>query len=358
MLQNSRLQAQKKSQAESENQNGSNVDDADCDDNNNDDDDVDNERKSFRERISDRLNRLKELDKDLDGPDDQQADETTQGHDKTVPDGKIPTKAIEVSEASCSDRLTSEDLTQDTQDNLNDTNMQCEAVGSTIIGNSEKSVLPDIDTKIMEETNTVDLHSEYVEKKNDEAENTVTEELLNQTAVNGGQTSVTSAAEIKILQSHEKDNWDINQEGVLYDWEKPDCCDKDFTSEKEQSTEATIDNVTESEDKENQRENSGDASMLTKRTEGTVSPVKKSSPTTKSEKKLKKEKLLALAGIDLNVMKPCLSGETESFISLVEEETAPQHPGIVNLMDRLTKHNAKREKKHSKDLDIRYLKSN
>ena len=67
----------------------------------------------------------------------------------------------------------------------------------------------------------------------------------------------------------------------------------------------------------------------------------------------KKNRLSALASIDLTNVKPCLSGNSDAFICLEEEETAPADPGLVKLMDRLCQHSAKREKKHPKDLDIR-----
>ena len=67
----------------------------------------------------------------------------------------------------------------------------------------------------------------------------------------------------------------------------------------------------------------------------------------------KKNRLSALASIDLTNVKPCLSGNSDAFICLEEEEPAPADPGLVKLMDRLCQHSAKREKKHPKDLDIR-----
>ena len=67
----------------------------------------------------------------------------------------------------------------------------------------------------------------------------------------------------------------------------------------------------------------------------------------------KRSKLDVLASIDINNIKPCLSGNSDTFICLEEGESAPAHPGVAKLMDRLYKHSAKREKKHATDVDIR-----
>ena len=67
----------------------------------------------------------------------------------------------------------------------------------------------------------------------------------------------------------------------------------------------------------------------------------------------KRNKLSALASIDLSNIKPCLSGNSDTFVCLDEGEPAPANPGVMKLMDRLCQHSAKREKKHPKDLDIR-----
>ena len=67
----------------------------------------------------------------------------------------------------------------------------------------------------------------------------------------------------------------------------------------------------------------------------------------------KRSKLDVLSSIDLNNIKPCLSGNSDTFICLEEGDPAPAHPGVAKLMDRLYKHSAKREKKHATDVDIR-----
>ena len=68
----------------------------------------------------------------------------------------------------------------------------------------------------------------------------------------------------------------------------------------------------------------------------------------------KKNKLAVLASLDLDNVKPCLSGNSDAFVCLVEGEEKPVNPGVAKLMDRLCKHSAKREKKHATDVDIRY----
>lgn len=69
----------------------------------------------------------------------------------------------------------------------------------------------------------------------------------------------------------------------------------------------------------------------------------------------KRKKIAALTGIDLDSVKPCLSGDLDNFICLEEEEEAPRHPGVQNLMDRLSKHATKVEHRKKKDTDIRYV---
>ncbi|WAR20345.1 CLSPN-like protein [Mya arenaria] len=77
---------------------------------------------------------------------------------------------------------------------------------------------------------------------------------------------------------------------------------------------------------------------------------KKTSPKNSASKRRKR--IAALAGIDLDNVQPSLGGEVENFITLEDEDEAPRHPGVQNLMDRLSKHAQKKEKKKLHDTDI------
>ncbi|KAH3845071.1 hypothetical protein DPMN_087341 [Dreissena polymorpha] len=67
----------------------------------------------------------------------------------------------------------------------------------------------------------------------------------------------------------------------------------------------------------------------------------------------RRQKIAALAGIDLDSIQPNLGGTAESFISFGEEEEVPMHPGVKNLMDRLSVHKKKiKRKKHDMNISI------
>ena len=84
------------------------------------------------------------------------------------------------------------------------------------------------------------------------------------------------------------------------------------------------------------------------------SPKEKGTLDIKVTSEKKKNKLAVLASLELDNVKPCLSGNSDAFVCLVEEETVPVNPGVAKLMDRLCKHSTKKEKKHATDVDIRY----
>lgn len=139
---------------------------------------------------------------------------------------------------------------------------------------------------------------------------------------------------------------------LLYDWEKDaDSENKDSESGKKCSETCGNNDKNTDENKENidpnvqQSDKSNSEQILT--------PSRKSKSSPRSSTKKKKSKIAALAGIDLDNVKPCLSGNTDTFVTLEDSVDAPKNPGVQKLMDRLTKHSTKPEKKHKKDTDIR-----
>ncbi|KAL4238153.1 hypothetical protein ACF0H5_002864 [Mactra antiquata] len=142
---------------------------------------------------------------------------------------------------------------------------------------------------------------------------------------------------------------------LLFDWEKPETSENRIVDENNDKTEMdTCSNVLESLTDDNKENIDPNKSMedTNKEVEKIVTPNNKKSSSPSSSAKKKRKKIAALAGIDLDSVKPCLSGNVETFITLEEEQEAPKHPGVQKLMDRLSKHSTKVEKKHKKDTDI------
>ena len=95
---------------------------------------------------------------------------------------------------------------------------------------------------------------------------------------------------------------------------------------------------------------------LTSHTEQSSPPPGSGKKTTpKSSASKRKKRIAALAGIDLDNVRPSLGGDGADFISLEERVEVPVNPGVARLMERLSKHNQKREKKKVHDTDIRYF---
>lgn len=163
---------------------------------------------------------------------------------------------------------------------------------------------------------------------------------------------------------NENEVGDSNNE-VLFDWEKSETCDGnvndkcvDDVIEKDVDNCLKIDDhVTEKYDdnKENIDPNKLDEEECKEKEKTVVTPNHRNSTSPSSSMKKKRNKIASLTGIDLDSVKPCLSGNVESFITLEEEVEAPKHPGVQKLMDRLSKHSVKVEKKPKKDTDIRYI---
>ncbi|XP_060554260.1 claspin-like isoform X1 [Ruditapes philippinarum] len=141
---------------------------------------------------------------------------------------------------------------------------------------------------------------------------------------------------------------------LLFDWEKNDCENSGkIQAVDNECTESRGSDLFKLDDNKENIDPNGRPIEAAKSSE-VLTPShkdnKKSSP--RSSAKKKKNKIAALAGIDLDNVRPCLSGNDETFITLEEGEEAPKHPGVQKLMDRLTKHSVKTEKKHHKDTDI------
>lgn len=147
---------------------------------------------------------------------------------------------------------------------------------------------------------------------------------------------------------------------LLYDWEKDNSKDNelDENSDIDMETDKSCSNTCEQdlnksdENKENIDPNTHETDQSEEVQVLTPSQKDNTSPTSSSKKKRKK--IAALAGIDLDDVKPSLSGNMDTFITLEDSVEVPKHPGVQKLMDRLCKHTAKTEKSHTKDTDIRY----
>lgn len=149
------------------------------------------------------------------------------------------------------------------------------------------------------------------------------------------------------------------EDDLCFDWEKDntashvreesiDCKTKEIVDKQDDSSKLDFDSLDEN--KENIDPN-GDHSQTEITDKPTTSHEERTTPKNSASKKHKK--IAALAGIDLDSVKPCLSGDLESFVCLEEEEEAPKHPGVQKLMERLSKHAKKAEPKKMKDTDIR-----
>ncbi|XP_053401121.1 claspin-like isoform X2 [Mercenaria mercenaria] len=156
------------------------------------------------------------------------------------------------------------------------------------------------------------------------------------------------------------DQIDETPDDLLYDWEKNDSDNKDLDEnsgkaqgEDKECTETGENNLDKSDDNKENIDPNGRPLDASKSDE-ILTPSRKEKPKSspRSSAKKKKNKIAALAGIDLDNVKPCLSGNDETFVTLEVSEEVPKHPGVQKLMDRLTKHSVKTEKKHSKDTDI------
>ena len=124
-----------------------------------------------------------------------------------------------------------------------------------------------------------------------------------------------------------------------------DISSKDNLTENKKASQ-NVENSTVTENDENKDPNMSMSQMGANKEKGTQD--------IKVTNEKKKNKLAVLASLDLDSIKPCLSGNSDAFICLEEEERMPTHPGVAKLMDRFCKHSTKKEKKHATDVDIRY----
>ena len=249
-------------------------------------------------------------------------------------------------------------------------------------GDSETKVmdeldeLPDLEIETVvkvkdcssEQVKTVEIGSEIL-ARTDEMKKTL-DSVDGIAQVDNTETGNENVVEDKVTENTENENSadavETMDNDLMFDWEKP-ASDNEMTaddcSKKDEDKTKIEDNTNDSntkdsvfdpndEDKENIDPNTSvDNSHSDDIEKPTTSHEPKTTPRNSASKKRKK--IAALAGIDLDSEKPSLSGDLDDFICLEEEPEAPVHPGVQNLMERLTKHAKKKEHKKKKDTDIR-----
>lgn len=324
--------------------------------------DDDDKPKSLKERIDEKLstsakkNSERKAQVDSDDVSDGK-DEINASVGKTVL-GEIPVSDVigdyEDNDKMCEDENDGGDV-EDTNDNGDDLDSLPELEVETDRKESGKCGEEELENVTDED------HMRGINDSKEAKSEKLDSENANECQI-AGKHNVSENAEID-NESEVKDNLEAHTDGkeltsntnnddVLFDWERNENSDKDKHSEELDRDPSESDFNQSDENKENIDPNR-DQNQIEITEKPTTSGEEKVTPKNSASKKRKK--IAALAGIDLDTVKPCLSGNLDNFISLEEGEEAPVHPGVQNLMDRLSKHAKKTELRKKKDTDIRYV---
>lgn len=317
-------------------------------------------------RIQSKAKTQEEIDKYSDSDEDWNPEEEKEKTLKEKIDERMrkksgdgmPLSEIRLSECAETDSSNQSSVINENNATIDDDDNELPDIGDSI-GTSDKDL-----SKLNNNTLSVQNEKEAEEQSTNgkSAETDIAHKIDDGIMKNGEECDLESVQNESVPQcSNDNDNVTGNSDtseqtkdmpdDLLYDWEK-DAEPVNKDSEISKKCAETCGNDEKSdENKENIDPNAHQSDMSN--SEQIPSPSRKSKSSPRSSTKKKKSKIAALAGIDLDNVKPCLSGNTDTFVTLEDSVDVPKNPGVQKLMDRLTKHSTKPEKKHKKDMDIR-----